>query len=134
MVQCSQSYLTSWMSPLIDQKYYRDTQFGYCLPDGVVLNIKGLPEDSVSQNFQLSIFNKNKTAEGNTDLKQFLQLYLPKYHYSVPSRDIKGHSFEYNINTIVFNRFNITTPVVQNLSLSKVAIHFDEDINYNANP
>jgi hypothetical protein len=47
MVPCRGGYLTESISSLIDPVYYAGERLGYCAPDGLVLNISGLPEDNI---------------------------------------------------------------------------------------
>ncbi len=84
LTPCPSDYFTSWMNGLVDPAYYSYMNLGYCLPDGITLSIDGIPEDPVTKRFSLSIYNKLKTTAGNLQLKQFMQLYLPKFHMSNP--------------------------------------------------
>jgi len=95
MIPCQHNYLTSWLGPLVDPSYYSNTQLGYCIPDGIVLEINGLPEDQITKSFKLSIFNKNGSAAGNTMVQKFLKNYFPQYHFSVPVKDYNSASFRY---------------------------------------
>lgn len=95
LVPCRSDYLTSWLNPLADPVYYQNTELGYCLPDGIALEINGLPEDKTTKRFTLSIFNKDKTDAGNMQVKQFMQIYLPKLHISNPIPDFDNHKFKY---------------------------------------
>ena len=79
------------MNPNFDITYYANSSFGYCLPDGITLEIDGLPEDIQTKRFTLSIYNKLKTQVGNTEVKLFMQKYLPKFHFSNPQLDKKNH-------------------------------------------
>lgn len=83
------------MNPLMDPAYYQNTQLGYCLPDGITLEIDGIPEDPITKRFILSIYNKDKTDAGNLQVKQFMQIYLPKIHVSNPIPDFSAHKFNY---------------------------------------
>lgn len=43
MAPCPSNYLTSWLNPLVDPVYYQNAELGYCLPDGITLEIDGIP-------------------------------------------------------------------------------------------
>ena len=134
MVPCDPKYLTSWLSPIVDPSYYANTQFGFCVPNGLTLEISGLPEDAVTKSFTFSIYNKFGTAAGNTELKLFMQKYLPKFHFSVPTINFTTHNIQYNINTLVFDAFNVTYPNSQNISLAKTTVYFDDQIAFEGDP
>lgn len=57
----------------------------------MVLEIDGLPQDRVTKRFSLSIYNKLRTPAGDAELKSFMRIYLPKYHFSNPQLDAKKH-------------------------------------------
>jgi hypothetical protein len=119
---------------MIDPSYYANTQFGYCVPDGLTLTINGLPEDNITQRFTLSIYNKLGTPTGNQQLKQFMQIYLPKFHFSNPSLDFDTHKLVYYITSMTFDAFNVTQPASQNISLCKMNVLFDDQIAFTPNP
>lgn len=130
MVPCASDYLTSWLNPITDESYYTNTQYGYCVPDGISLEIDGLPEDSISRRFTLSIYNKLRTASGNTILKSFMEHYLPKFHVSNPQLDRTQRKFDYYMTSFTFDAFNVTYPVSQNISIEKVAVLYDDQLAF----
>lgn len=56
--------------------------------------------------------------------------YLPKYHFSNPSKNFEKKTITYDITTLVFDPMNISTPVQQNLTLSKMLIKYDNQIAF----
>lgn len=107
MVPCPADYFEAWLDPFDDSSYYTNMQFGYCVPDGITLEIDGLPEDLVTKRFTLSIYNKLGTTLGNVVVKNFIQKYLPVYHLSSPVPNFKEHKFDYEIRSLIFKAFNI---------------------------
>ena len=134
LIPCSASYLLSWLSPLSDPNYYTNTQYGYCVPDGMVLEIDGLPQDTIVKRFTFSVYNKLKTSAGNTELKSFMQTYLPKFHVSNPQLDAKNHEFDYFMTSFTFDSFNVTYPTSQNVSLEKVAVLYNDQLVLDGDP
>ncbi len=134
MVPCERGYLTESLSSLIDPVYYKGEQLGYCVPDSLALKISGLPEDNVRESFTLSIYNKANTNAGKLALQNFLQTYYPKFHFTVPNRDYLHRTITYEIASIVFDPYNITEPVQQNITLSKMTITYDDEIGFNTEP
>ena len=43
LIPCRSNYLSEWLSQNKDQAYYQVSPFGYCVPDGLALSIKGRP-------------------------------------------------------------------------------------------
>jgi hypothetical protein len=43
---CPQGYLTDSLSSIVDKSYFDNEILGYCVPDGLRLEISGLPQDS----------------------------------------------------------------------------------------
>ena len=84
LIPCPSNYFLDWINPISDPLYHTNTQFGYCMPDGITLEIDGLPQDTITKRFTLSIFNKLQTTAGDQQLKYFMQHYLPKFHFSNP--------------------------------------------------
>ena len=84
LVPCSGDYFTGWLNELVDPAYFQNIEKGYCIPDGITLEIDGIPQDPVVKRFSLSIFNKLKTTAGNVEIKEFMKLYSPKFHVSNP--------------------------------------------------
>lgn len=134
MVPCRAGYLTESISSLIDPVYYSGERLGYCAPDGLTLNISGLPEDNIRESFTLSIFNRVDNAAGRANIQTFLQTYYPKFHFTVPNKDYVSRKITYEINSLVFDPYNITSPVQQNITLSKLAITYDDNIGFNPKP
>lgn len=127
---CPSDYFTTWLSDLTDKNYFLNSQYGYCMPNGMTLEIDGLPDDKVTKRFTLSIFNKLGTDAGNQEVKAFMQLYLPKFHFSNAVPDIKNHKFNYQMTSLTFDSFNITKRVSQNISASKTIIYYDDQIAF----
>lgn len=132
LTPCPSDYFTSWMNGLVDPAYYSYMNLGYCLPDGITLSIDGIPEDPVTKRFSLSIYNKLKTTAGNLQLKQFMQLYIPKFHMSNPQPNFKSHKFDYTVTSMAASAFNVTNRVSVNVSLNKVVVFYDDQIGYSA--
>jgi hypothetical protein len=128
LTPCAPDYLLSWLSPISNPAYYTNTQFGYCLPEGITLEIDGLPEDPVAKRFTLSIFNKAGTSLGNQEVKAFMQEYLPKFHVSNPQLDPARREFDYHMASFTMDAFNVSYPVSQNISLEKVAVLYDDQL------
>lgn len=59
-----------------------------------------------------------------------MQIYLPKIHVSNPIPDFSAHKFNYEISSFVFDSFNVTYRASQNISLSKTAIVYDDQIAF----
>jgi hypothetical protein len=118
----------------VDPAYYAGEQLGYCVPDNLTLTISGLPEDNLRESFTLSIFNKANTTDGKVNLQNLLHNYYPKFHFTVPNKDYLSRSITYEIASLVFDPYNITSPILQNITLSKMAITYDDEISFSSNP
>lgn len=89
MVPCQTGYFTRSISTIVDPAYYSNEQYGFCAPEGIPLKISGLPEDSIRQSFTLSVYNKYNSTATNLNIKNLLNNYFPKFHFTVPNMDNK---------------------------------------------
>jgi hypothetical protein len=84
----------------------------------------------VTKRFTLSIFNKLGTAVADQQLKLFMQIYLPKLHFSSPTLDFSTKQLKYDIQSFTFDAFNVTYPSSQNISFAKMSVLFDDQIAF----
>lgn len=63
-----------------------------------------------------------------------MQHYLPKFYVSNPVLDYERHKFDYEMTSLVFDSFNVTYSVVQNISLLKTVVFYDDQIAFEGDP
>lgn len=67
-------------------------------------------------------------------MKNLMNNFFPKFHFTVPNMDNKEQAITYEFTSLVFDPYNITTPVQQNVSISKLVITYDDEIGFTTKP
>jgi len=113
LVPCPSNYLNSWLSPLATAPA-DNFQYAYCVPDGVSLQISGLPTDQLHNYFKLSIYDKSNTTNGYKNMSYLMGNYTFQIHYSSPESNYVDQSMKYFVWSTIFDlpgKTHLTLPI-----------------------
>lgn len=129
LIPCPLNYLNSWLSPIAIPPA-DNFQYAYCVPDGAILEISGVPTDQIHKHFKLSIYDKTNTTNGYKNINNLLTKFFFQIHYSSPEQNYVDQSMKYFVWSTFFDlpgKTHLTLAIERNMTLSKVNVSYDGD-------